>query len=73
MIQTLNDKCHGLAALVGADQSDWCCHLINIVITRISGWKAKLLSIIEEILIKSILQAVQVYSMMVIKKYKENL
>ena len=42
--EMLNDKYLGLSALVGADRSDYFWHLIDIVITRINGWKEKLLS-----------------------------
>lgn len=68
MTESLNDKYLGLPAMVGADQSDCFRHLIDRVIVRISGWKEKLLSTGgKEILVKSIVQAVPVYTMMVFK------
>ena len=68
MTETLNDKYLGLPALVGADRSDCFRQLIDRVISRINGWKEKLLSMGgKEILIKSIAQAVPVYAMMVFK------
>lgn len=68
MTESLNDKYLGLPAMVGADQSDCFRHLIDRVVVRISGWKEKLLSTGgKEILVKSIVQAVPVYTMMVFK------
>ena len=58
MTESLNDKYLGLPTLVGADRSDCFRHLIDRVISRINGWKEKLLSMGgKEILIKSIAQA----------------
>jgi len=72
IIETLNDKYLGLPALVGADRSDCFRHLIDIVISRINGWKEKLLSMGgKEILIKSIAQAIPVYAMVVFKISKK--
>jgi len=71
MTETLNDKYLGLPALVGADRSYCFRHLIDRVISRINGWKEKLLSMGgKEILIKSIAQAVPVYAMMIFKILK---
>ena len=68
MTESLNDKYLGLPAMVGADRSDCFRHLIDRVMTRIDGWKEKMLSMGgKEILIKSIAQAVPVYAMMVFK------
>ena len=66
MTESLNDKYLGLPALVGANRSDCFCHLIDRVVTRINGWREKTLSFRgKETLIKSIVQAVPVYVMMV--------
>ena len=55
MTESLNDKYLGLPAMVGADRSDCFRHLIDRVMTRIDGWKEKMLSMGgKEILIKSI-------------------
>jgi hypothetical protein len=66
MTESLSDKYLGLPAMVGADRSDCFRHLIDRVNSIINGWKEKLLSQGgKELLIKSIAQAVPVYSMMV--------
>jgi len=55
IMESLNDKYLGLPAMVGADRSDCFRHLIDRVMTRIDGWKEKMLSMGgKEILIKSI-------------------
>jgi hypothetical protein len=61
----------GLLAMVGIDKSECFRHLVDRVITRISGWKEKLLSLGgKEIIIKAIAQAIPVFSMMVFKILK---
>jgi len=66
MTESLSDKYLGLPVMVGADRSDCFRHLIDRVNSRINGWQEKLLSQGgKELLIKSIAQAVPVYSMMV--------
>lgn len=68
MTEAQSDKYLGLPALVGTDRSDCFRHLIDRVVSRIDGWKEKILSMGgKEILIKSIAQAVPVYAMMVFK------
>ena len=66
--ESLSDKYLGLPALVGIDRSDCFKHLIDRVRSKTKGWKEKLLSMGgKEILIKSIAQAVPVFTMMVFK------
>ena len=68
MTEALNDKYLGLPANVGMDKSDCFQFLIDRIITKISGWKEKLLSAGgKEILLKSVVQAIPAYAMSVFK------
>ena len=64
MTEALNDKYLGLPANVGMDKSNCFQFLIDRIITKISGWKEKLLSEGgKEILLKSVVQAIPTYTM----------
>jgi hypothetical protein len=68
VIESLNDKYLGLPAMIGIDRSDCFRHLIDRVRGKTKGWKEKLLSMGgKEVLIKSVTQAVAVFTMMVFK------
>ena len=74
MTEALNDKYLGLPANVGMDKSDCFQFLIDRIIMKISGWKEKLLSAGgKEILLKSVVQAIQAYAMSVFKIPKKKL
>ena len=73
MTEALNDKYLGLPANVGMDKSDCFQFLIDRIITKISGWKKKLLSSRgKEILLKSVVQAIPTYAMYVFKIPNKN-
>ena len=68
MAEAITDKYLGLPPIVGVDRSDCFQHLIDRVLSRIRGWKEKLLSYGgREVLLKSIIQAIPSYAMSVFK------
>lgn len=68
MTESLTDNYLGLPAMVGTDRSDCFKHLIDRVLAKTKGWKEKILSMGgKEILLKSVVQAVPAYAMMVFK------
>ena len=68
MTEALNDKYLGLPANVGLDKTDCFQYLIDRIVQRISGWKEKLLSAGgNEILLETVVQAIPIYAMSVIK------
>ena len=72
MAEAITDKYLGLPPIVGVDRSDCFQHLIDRVLSRIRGWKEKLLSYGgREVLLKSIIQAIPSYAMSVFKLPKQ--
>lgn len=71
LTQSLNDCYLGLTAMVGVDKSNFFKHLAERVITKISGWKEKMLSLGgKETLIKAVDQVIPVFAMTVLKIQK---
>ncbi|GJM96800.1 hypothetical protein PR202_ga13667 [Eleusine coracana subsp. coracana] len=66
MTESINDTYLGLPAMMGADRSDCFRHLVDRVVAKTKGWKGKLLSLGgKKVLLKSIVQVVTVFTMMV--------
>ena len=64
MAEAITDKYFGLPPVVGVDRSNCFQHLIDVVLSRIRGWKEKLLSIGgREVLLKVVIQAIPSYAM----------
>ena len=71
MVEAITDKYLGLPPIVGIDRSDCFQHLIDRVLSRIRGWKEKLLSVGgREVLLKAVIQAIPTYAMLVYKLHK---
>ena len=72
MAEIMSDKYFGLRPIVGVDRMDCFQHLIDRVLSRIRGWKKKLLSIKgKEILLKAVVQAIPSYAMSIFKLPKQ--
>uniref|UniRef100_A0A8I6YQZ6 Reverse transcriptase domain-containing protein n=1 Tax=Hordeum vulgare subsp. vulgare TaxID=112509 RepID=A0A8I6YQZ6_HORVV len=72
MAEAVSDKYLGLPPIVGVDRSGCFQHLVERVLSRIRGWKEKLLSVGgREILLKAVIQAIPSYAMSVFKLPKE--
>uniref|UniRef100_A0A8I6XSL7 Reverse transcriptase zinc-binding domain-containing protein n=1 Tax=Hordeum vulgare subsp. vulgare TaxID=112509 RepID=A0A8I6XSL7_HORVV len=72
MAEAVLEKYLGLPPIVGVDRSDCFQHLVERVLSKIRGWKEKLLSVGgREILLKAVIQAIPSYAMSVFKLPKE--
>lgn len=68
MAEAITGKCLGLPPIVGVDRWDCFQHLVDRVLSRIRGWKEKLLYYGgREVLLKVVLQAIPSYAMSVFK------
>ena len=72
MVEAITDKYLGLPPIVGVDRTDCFQHLIDRVLSRIRGWKEKLLSYGgREVLLKAVIQAIPSYATLVFKLPKQ--
>src|SRR4051812_10532447 len=67
MAEAITDKYLGLPPIVGLDRTDCFQHIVDRVLSKIRGWKEKLLSVGgKQILVKAVLQAIPTYAMFVV-------
>jgi hypothetical protein len=72
MIEAISDRYLGLPSMVGLDRTENFVFLLERIIERLNGWKEKILSSGgKEILLKAIIQSIQVFAMAVFKIPKQ--
>jgi hypothetical protein len=68
MTEAISEKYVGLPAMVGLDRSDSFIYLLERIIERPKGWKERFLSMGgKEIILKAIIQAIQLFAMGIFK------
>jgi hypothetical protein len=72
MIEAISDRYLGLPSMVGLDRTETFVYLLERIIERLNGWKEKILSSCgKEILLKAIIQSIQVFATAVFKIPKQ--